>query len=97
MLIQLEPFLRKHPPLPPEPTRSGIPLVDWETYPPAHLLRSLAQRRPAQVASVIQRISTQEIPLKPGEKNIEKVQVSRLIESHREGYLFKNSVQLLHD
>eukprot|EP00913_Durusdinium_trenchii_P001992 g1842.t2 len=26
MLIQLEPFLRKHPPLPPEPTRSGIPL-----------------------------------------------------------------------
>lgn len=64
ILVQLEPFLKDHPPLPPEPAaRLGVSLVDWGTYPPARLLRALVQHRPERVAGIVQKISTQRIPL----------------------------------
>ena len=64
ILVQLEPFLKDHPPLPPEPAaKMGVSLVDWGTYPPARLLRALVQNRPQRVAGIVRKISTQRIPL----------------------------------
>lgn len=64
VLVQLAPFLTSNPPLPPEPAaRPGVTLVNWGTFPPAQLLRSLVQRRPERVAGIIQRIRPQKIPL----------------------------------
>ena len=64
VLVQLTPFLASNPPLPPEPAaRPGVTLVNWGTFPPAQLLRSLVQRRPERVAGIIQRIRPQKIPL----------------------------------
>ena len=63
VLVQLAPFLASNPPLPPEPAaRPGVTLVNWGTFPPAQLLRSLVQRRPERVAGIIQRIRPQKIP-----------------------------------
>lgn len=64
VLVQLEPFLTSDPPEPPEPEpRPGILLVDWGTYPPARLLKALVSERPQRVAGILQRLTTQRIPL----------------------------------
>lgn len=63
ILLQLEPLLRTHPPLPPEPSAPNVPLIDWQSYPPSRLLRALVERRPEQVARIIQRTKAQQIPL----------------------------------
>ena len=63
ILVQLEPLLTTHPPLPPEPRAPQVPLIDWESYPPSRLLRALVERRPQEVAKVIQRTAAQRIPL----------------------------------
>jgi len=62
VLTQMEPLLTGHAKLPSPPTPVGN-VVDWATYPPARLLRSLIKSKPGVVADLVRRVPAQKVPL----------------------------------